>query len=375
MTEHKIALIPGDGVGPEVAKEGVKVLGAIGELKNITFDWLSCPYGAEYYLKTGEVLEEDALTEIEKTEAIYFGAIGDPKIEPGILEKGLLLSLRFHFDQYVNLRPIKLLPGVQTPLRDKKPGDIDFDVVRENTEDFYVGLGGRARGRSEKVLELCRNLYSLKFGLDIDTDEEEIAYQLGVLSRKGTERVIRYAFERARKEKREKITGVDKANVLTDIYKFWREIFEEVAKDYPEIETEFNYVDAITMYFVQDPKRFQLVVAPNMFGDIITDLGASIQGGIGLAPSGNINPEGISMFEPVHGSAPDIAGKGIVNPIAAIWAGAMMLTEIGEKDAADLIVKAIEEVLGEGKIRTKDIGGNSTTSEMGDAIVEKLKEG
>ena len=374
MTGHKIALIPGDGVGPEVTKEGVKVLETVGELKNINFDWLSCPYGAKYYLETGEVLGEDALTEIGKTEAIYFGAIGDPNIEPGILEKGLLLSLRFHFDQYVNLRPIKLLPGVQTPLRDKKPEDINFDVVRENTEDFYVGLGGRAKGRSNKVLELCRNLYSLKFDLDIETDGEEIAYQLGVLSRKGTERVIRYAFELAKNENREKITGVDKANVLTDIYKFWREIFESVAKDYPGIETEFNYVDAITMYFVQDPKRFQVVLTPNMFGDIITDLGASIQGGIGLAPSGNINPGGISMFEPVHGSAPDIAGKGIVNPTAAIWAGAMMLTEIGEKDAADMIIKAIEDVLGEGKIRTRDLGGSSTTSEMGDAIVEKLKE-
>lgn len=375
MKSYKIALIPGDGIGPEVIDEGKKVIDAVCEKENFDIKWKRYLFGADHYLETKELLPEDSLKEIEKMDAIYLGALGDPRIEPGILEKGILLALRFYFDEFVNLRPIRLLEGVECPLKNKSPGDIDFSVVRENTEDFYVGIGGYVpKGRSNQVLEVKRSIYYVKFNLDIEADRDELTYQIGVLSRKGCERVIRYAFELARKKKKNRITAVDKANVLTNVYGFWRKIFLEVARDYPEIETEFNFVDAITMWFIKQPEWYQVVVTPNMFGDIITDLGAMIQGGLGLAPGGNINPDGVSMFEPIHGSAPKYKGMNRANPIATIWAGAMMLEEIGEERASQDIVKAIEDVLKEGKVMTKDLSGNSTTSEMGDAIVEKLKE-
>ncbi|RLI90119.1 MAG: 3-isopropylmalate dehydrogenase [Candidatus Altiarchaeales archaeon] len=374
MTKYRIALIPGDGIGPEVIAEGKKVIDIVSEIEDFQVDWVEYPFSADHYLETGELLTEDSLKEMEKMDAIYLGALGDPRVKPGILEKGILLALRFYFDQFVNLRPVRLLKGVECPLKDKKPEDIDFSVVRENTEDFYVGVGGHAgKGKSKDVLEIERNLYNVRFNLDIEVDRDEIAYQLGVLSKKGTERVIRYAFELAKKKNKNRVTSVDKANVLTDIYGFWREIFNEVAGEYPEIETEFNFVDAITMWFIRKPEWYQIIVTPNMFGDIITDLGAMIQGGLGLAPGGNINPSGVSMFEPIHGSAPKYKGKNTANPIATIWAGAMMLEELGEKRAADLVIEAIEGVLREGKVRTRDLGGTSKTSEVGDEIVGKLK--
>ncbi|MCD6493345.1 MAG: isocitrate/isopropylmalate dehydrogenase family protein [Archaeoglobaceae archaeon] len=372
---YRIAVIPGDGIGPEIINEGKKVIEAVSEKENFEVEWIEYPFGADHYLETGELLNEDALKEIEKMDAIYLGALGDPRVEPGVLEKGILLALRFYFDQYVNLRPVKLLEGVECPLKNKKPEDIDFVVVRENTEDFYVGIGNHANvGKNKQELEIIRSLYSVKFGLDIEVDGCEITYQIGVISRKGAERVIRYAFELARKRGDSRVTAVDKANVLSHVYNFWRSIVEEVSKDYPDIEHEFNFVDAITMWFVKNPEWYQTIVTPNMFGDIITDLGAMIQGGLGLAPGGNINPDGVSMFEPIHGSAPKYAGKNVANPIATIWAGAMMLEEIGEEKAANDIVKAIELVLKEGKVRTKDLGGKATTSEMGDAIAKKVKE-
>ena len=284
-----------------------------------------------------------------------------------------MLKTRFYFDQFVNLRPVKLLEGVECPLKGKGPKDVDFTVVRENTEDFYVGIGNRAKiGKSRQELSVLRSLYQVKFGLDIDTQGSEIAYQIGVLSRKGSERVIRYAFELAKKNKADKVYAVDKANVLSDVYGFWREVVLDVAKGYPGITPEFAFVDAITMWFVKNPEWFKVVVAPNMFGDIITDLGAMIQGGLGLAPGGNINPNGISMFEPIHGSAPKYKGMNVANPLATIWAGALMLEEIGEKKAASAIVDAIASVVKEGKIRTKDLGGSNSTREMGDAVVERL---
>ena len=372
---YRIAVIPGDGIGPEIINEGKKVIEAVSEKENFEVKWIEYPFGADHYLETGELLNEDALKEMEKMDAIYLGALGDPRVEPGVLEKGILLALRFYFDQYVNLRPVKLLEGVECPLKNKKPEDIDFVVVRENTEDFYVGIGNHANvGKNKQELEIIRSLYSVKFGLDIEVDGCEIAYQIGVISRKGAERVIRYAFELAKKRGDSRVTAVDKANVLSHVYNFWRSIVEEVSKDYPDIEHEFNFVDAITMWFVKNPEWYQTIVTPNMFGDIITDLGAMIQGGLGLAPGGNINPDGVSMFEPIHGSAPKYAGKNVANPIATIWAGAMMLEEIGEEKAAKDIVKAIELVLKEGKVRTKDLGGKATTSEMGDAIAKKVKE-
>jgi tartrate dehydrogenase/decarboxylase/D-malate dehydrogenase len=377
MTSYKIAVMRGDGIGPEIVEEGLKVLDAVSERENFELDWVEYPHGADHFLETGELLNEDTLKELERYAAIYFGCIGDPRLEPGVLEQGILLALRFYFDQYVNLRPVKLLEGVRTPLAGKGPADIDITVVRENTEDFYIGIGGRAKGgsggKTNNVLEIVRTLYQVKFDLDVETDSDELAYQIGVVTKEGCERVIRYAFELARAKGKTKVTSVDKANVLTHCYGFWREVFNDVAKGYPEMETEFNFVDAITMWFVKNPEWYQVVVTPNMFGDIITDLGAMIQGGLGLAPGGNINPEGISMFEPIHGSAPKYKGKNVSNPIATIWSGAMLLDEIGEKHASESVISAIESVLKEGKVRTYDLGGSSKTNEVGDAIVDKIK--
>lgn len=374
MTTYKIALIPGDGIGPEVIHEGVKVINKVSELYNFNIEWIEYENGADHYLKTGELLSEDTLNEIKKCDAIYLGALGDPRVEPGILEKGILLKLRFYFDQYINLRPVRLLDGVWCPLKEKTPYQINFFVVRENTEDFYVGLSGKTLiGKTKQELKLIRSLYNIKFGLDIETQGSEIAYQIGIISKKGAERVIRYAFELATKHNKNKVTAVDKANVLS-CYRLWRETVENVSKDYPNIEHDYCFVDAITMWFVKNPEWFQVVVTPNMFGDIITDLGAMIQGGLGLAPGANLNPNGISMFEPIHGSAPKYKGKNVANPIATIWAGAMMLEELKQLEASKLIVKAIESVLKEAKIRTPDLGGKNKTSEVGDAITKKLGE-
>ncbi|RLG36233.1 3-isopropylmalate dehydrogenase [Methanosarcinales archaeon] len=404
MHKYRIAVVPGDGIGPEVISEGRKVIDAVSEMENFDVEWREFPNGAEHYLRTGELVSEETLKEMERCDAIYLGSVGDPRVPPGVLEQGILLTIRFYFDQYVNLRPVKLFEGVPTPLAGKGPDDIDFCVIRENTEDFYVGAGGRVKSAysaisKKEVLEIRRNLYNLKFGLEIEGDADEIAYQIGIISRKGCERVIKFAFERARERGRErmtaaerdmaegaeektgeagkrrvsKVTSVDKANVLTHAYGLWREVFSEIAKEYPEIETEFAYVDAVTMWFVKNPENFDVVVVPNMFGDIITDLGAIIQGGLGLAPGGNINPEGVSMFEPIHGSAPKYAGKGVANPIATIWAGALMLEQLGERGASDKIINAISSLLKERKILTPDIGGTSKTSEVGDAIVKKVR--
>jgi len=374
--KYRIALIPGDGIGPEIINEGVKVIEKVGALNNFEIEWVKYDNGADKYLKTGELITEDTLKEIKNTcNAIYLGALGDPRAKPAILEKGILLKIRFYFDQFVNLRPVKLLEGVQCPLKDKTPADIDFTVVRENTEDFYVGIGGRIKaGKTKQELELSRSMYKVKFGLDIDTDASEIAYQIGVISRKGADRVIKYAFELAKKQNADKVHVVDKANVLSDIYGIWRESVEKISSEYPDIGHEFMFVDAITMWFIKNPEWFKVVVTPNMFGDIITDLGAMIQGGLGLAPGGNINPDGISMFEPIHGSAPRYKGMNVANPLATIWAGALMLDEIGENKSKDLMVNAIEQVLKEGKVRTKDMGGTNTTSEMGDAVAKKFEE-
>ncbi len=370
---YRIASLPGDGIGKEIIPEGRKVIGAAADKYGFSVEWADYPFGADHYLKTGEVLSDGSVKEIGKRDAIYLGALGDPRVEPGVLEKGILLKLRFAFDQYVNLRPVKLLPSVESPVAGKGPKDIDFDVVRENTEDFYVGIGARAeKGKSKEELKVERELYTTRFNLDVETDAEEIAYQIGMVSKEGCERVIRYAFELCKSKGGKRVTAVDKANVLTDIYGFWRGVVEAVSKDYPKIEHEHNYVDAITMYFLTKPEWFDVVVSPNMFGDIITDLGACVQGGIGLAASGNINPDGVSMFEPVHGSAPDIAGKGIANPVATILAGALMVGELGEEEASDGIVRAVEDVMKEGKIRTGDLGGKASCSEMGGAIAAKL---
>lgn len=366
--KYKIPVISGDGIGPEIVAEGQKVAEAAAEKHGFELEWTEYSLGADHYLKTGELVGEDTLKDLSQYRAIYLGSIGDPRVKPGVLEKGVLLAMRFYFDQYVNLRPVKLLEGIWTPLKDKGPKDIDFTVVRENTEDFYIGIGGRAEaGKKRDEFEVIRTLYNVKFGLDVESDSDEIAYQIGMISKEGTQRVIKYAFDLAM-QRGKHLSSVDKANVLSDIYGFWREEFENIAAQYPEVETDFNFVDAITMWFVKNPEWFDVVVAPNMFGDIITDLGAMIQGGLGLAPGANINPEGTSMFEPIHGSAPKYKGMNKVNPIATIWAGAMLLDHLGERAAAEDVVRAIETNIKRGNVKTYDMGGSSTTSQVGDEI-------
>jgi 3-isopropylmalate dehydrogenase len=372
MKDYRIAVMEGDGVGPEIIREGKKVIDAVAALEGFKIDWIHFPHGTEHYLKTGEILTEKSIEELGKYKAIYLGAVGDPRMPPGLIEQGIGLKIRFTFDQYVNFRPIKLLEGVPTPLKNKTPKDIDFVVLRENVEDFYIGVGGRVKkGKRRLELEMSRKIYKNKFNVEIETDAEEIGVHLGVISKEGAERIIKFGFDLAKETGKTRVTTLDKANVLPEMYNFWREIGSAVAKGYPGIELEFMLADAATMWFVKNPEHFQVVVAPNLFGDILTDLGAGISGGLGLAPGANINPQGTSMFEPIHGSAPRHAGKGIVNPIATIWAGALMLDFLGEKNAAKRIVKAIEKTVKEGKVLTYDLGGKATTSEVGDIVAEK----
>lgn len=370
---YRVAAIGGDGIGPEIITEGKKVLDTAGEKYGFSIAWEDFPIGADRYLATGDLITEDEFRELRKYNAIYFGAIGDERVRPGILEKGILLALRFYFDQYINLRPIRLLEGVTTPLAGKTPQDIDFIVVRENTEDFYVGIGSRFRHHEKKQLDIVRELYHARFNLDIESDADEIAYQIGVITREGAERVISYAFDLASRRGK-KLTSVDKANVLSDVYGLWRDVFTDCAGRYPQVSTEFTFVDAITMWFVKNPEWFDVVVTPNMFGDIITDLGAMIQGGLGLAPGGNINPKGTSMFEPIHGSAPKYKGKGIANPLATIWAGSLLLDHIGEPEAASAVLSAISRTILDGVV-TRDMGGDSGTKAVGDHIAHIVRTG
>jgi 3-isopropylmalate dehydrogenase len=320
---YNIAVIPGDGTGPEVIAEGVKVLNAASGRFGFKLNLTYYDFGGERYLKTGQTLPDGAINELRKYDAIYLGAIGHPDVKPGILEKGILLRLRFELDQYINLRPVKLYPGVDCPLKDKKPEHIDFVVVRENTEGLYAGAGG-----------------VLKKGTT-----DEVAVQESINTRKGIERCIRYAFEYCKKRnKMKKLTLCGKTNVLTYAFDLWERTFYEVAKEYPDIKADYAHVDAITMWFVKNPEWFDVIVTDNMFGDIITDLGAMIQGGMGIAAGGNINPEGVSMFEPIGGSAPKYKGMNVINPLAAICAGGMMLEHIGEEKAGKTIEKAVMEV-------------------------------
>ncbi len=349
--EFNIAVIPGDGTGPEVIKEGVKVLTAASSLFNFRLNFEYFDYGGERYLKTGETLPDGAIEKLKNFDAIYLGAIGHPQVKAGILEKGILLRLRFELDQYINLRPVKLYPGVECPLKDKTPADIDFVVIRENTEGLYVGAGG-----------------FLKKGTP-----DEVAIQESINTRKGVERCIRYAFEYCKKRnKQNKLTLVGKTNVLTYAFDLWERVFYEIAKEYPTIKVDYAHVDAVTMWFVKNPEWFDVIVTDNMFGDIITDLGAMIQGGMGIAAGGNINPEGVSMFEPIGGSAPKYAGKNLINPLAAICAGSMMLEFLGEDAASKAVEQAVKEVTGK---HLKSLAAGEmgyTTTEVGDLVVEYL---
>lgn len=373
---YNIALIPGDGIGPEVIEEGKKVIELACQLYGTKINWHNYPFGAQYYLSKGQLLPDSALTEMADMDAIYFGAIGDPSVQPGILEREILLKMRFTFDQYINLRPVRLFPGILGPLRYKDHKDINFYVVRENTEDFYVGIGDSFQGdRYQKEHSLVRKLVQMDIDLKFRlSKEEEVGYQLGLLTRGGSERIIKYAFELARQKSMTKVSTVDKLNVLSGMYRLWRDVFGQIATGYPEIATDYYYVDAMTMFFVSQPERFQVIVSPNMFGDIITDLGATIQGGIGMAAGANINPEGISMFEPIHGSAPDLKNKSVANPIGTILAGAMMMEHLGEKQMAHTIEQAVEKVLGDGIVKTIDMGGDSNTVTVGREICKELSK-
>jgi len=371
MKEYKIPVIPGDGVGPEVIAEGKKVIDAVVSREGFKVEWIHFPQGAEHYLKTGEILSEKSIEEMGKYRALYVGAIGDPRVAPGVID-AIIVGIRFAFDQYVNLRLVKLLEGVPSPLSGKGSKEIDFTVIRENVEDFYIRVGARAKkGSSSFQLPLVRKNYKTTFNVGIETSADEIGFHIGSITRAGSKRIIRYAFEFARKTGKKLVTALDKANVLPEMYLMWREVAEEVAKDFPGIELEFMYADAATMWFVKNPEHFQVVVAPNLFGDIVTDLAAAISGGMGLAPGANINPDGTSMFEPIHGSAPKYTGQSIANPIATIWAGALMLDYLGEPKAAQRITRAIENVVKAGKVKTRDLGGKAKTTEMGDAIADE----
>ncbi|MBW2162871.1 MAG: 3-isopropylmalate dehydrogenase [Deltaproteobacteria bacterium] len=353
MDIYKIAVIPGDGTGPEVINEGVKVLKAASDRFGFELDFTWYDYGGERYLRTGEVLPKGAVEDLKQYKAVYLGAIGHPDVKPGILEKGILLALRFALDQYINLRPIILYPGVDTPLKDKGPEDIDFVVVRENTEGLYVGAGG--------VLKK-------------DTPDE-VAVQESINTRKGVERCIRYAFEYCkRRNQKKKLTLCGKTNVLTYAFDLWERTFYDVGREYPDIATDYAHVDATCMWMVKNPDFFDVIVTDNMFGDIITDLGAMIQGGMGIAAGGNLNPEGVSMFEPIGGSAPKYTGKNVINPLAAICAGQMMLDYLGETEAAKAIEDAVKKMVSQ-DLKSLSAGkmGYGTT-EVGDLVVRYVKE-
>ena len=353
----KIAVIGGDGTGPEVTQEAIKVLDAVSKLEGFTYDTTDFDFGGERYLKTGDILPDGAVDALKQHDAIYLGAVGHPDVPPGVLEKGLLLELRFQLDQYINLRPVKLYPGVETPLAGKTPEDIDFVVVRENTEDMYAGIGG-----------------FLKKGT-----ADEVASQTAIYTRKGCERCLRWAFEFTQKRnnpKGKRLTLVAKTNVLTFGHDLWWRTYQEVAKDYPDVEADYNHVDACCMWMVKNPEYYDVIVTTNMFGDIITDLGAMIQGGMGVAAGGNINPDegGTSMFEPMGGSAPKYTGQNVINPIAAISAMAMLLEQSGQPSAGGRVLRAVEHVTGT-KMKSQAAGrmGHSTT-EVGDLVVAALNE-
>lgn len=350
MTKYRIAVIPGDGIGKEVMEEAIRVLEVVGGRCGIEFQWDHFDWSCELYKQSGRMMPEDGLDQISGHDAIFLGAVGFPGVPDHVSLWGLLIPIRRHFRQYINLRPVRLLHGVYSPLANRSPGDIDFYIVRENNEGEYSEIGGR--------------LYT---GTD-----EEMAVQENIFTRKGVDRALKYAFELAQKRHRKHVTSATKSNGIIHTMPYWDERFEEMAKAYPDVTTDKFHIDILTAHFVLNPDWFDVVVGSNLFGDILSDLGPAATGTIGIAPSANLNPEKDhpSMFEPVHGSAPDIAGKGIANPIGQIWSGAMMLDHLGEADAARLVERAFETVLAESEIRTPDMGGSANTQEFGLTIAE-----
>ena len=349
MKQYAIAVIPGDGTGPEVVREGRKVLQAVAGKYGIRLDFHEFDFGGQRYLRTGETLPDGALEELRGFDAIYLGAIGHPDVKPGILEKGILLKIRFGLDQYINLRPVKLYPNVDTPLKGKGPEDIDFVIIRENTGGIYTGIGGATM---------------------VGTPHE-VATQVMLYSRPVVERCIRYAYEYTRKRNRKNLlTLVHKCNVLTEVGDLWVRVHREIGDaEYPDIRQDYNHVDACTMWMVKSPEYYDVIVTENLFGDIITDLGAMVQGGMGIAAGGNINPQGVSMFEPIGGSAPKYTGQGVINPLAAICAAGMMLETLGETEAARAVDRAVHDALASGRIRSLSAGQmGMSTSEVGDLV-------
>jgi len=350
--KYDIAVIAGDGTGPEVIGEGVKVVEAVSSKYDFQISFDRYDLGGAHYRKTGETLSDEILESLKGCHAIYLGAVGHPEVQPGVLEKGILLRLRFELDQYINLRPVKLYPGVEIPLKDKGPEDIDFVVIRENTEGLYTGAGGCLRKGTP----------------------HEVAVQESINTRMGVERCIRYAFDLCRRRNRaKKLTLCGKTNVLTYAFDLWERTFHEVATDYPDIEADYAHVDALCMWMIMNPERFDVIVTDNMFGDIITDLGAVLQGGMGIAAGANINPEGVSMFEPISGSAPKYAGKNNINPIAAILAAQLMLDTLGETEAAQMIERAVMKVLEEDLKGVAAGQMGYSTSDVGDLIVDFIE--
>ncbi len=354
MKKYRIAMIPGDGVGKEVLAEGEKVLRAVQKVQDeFTIAFAEFPWGCDFYQQHGQMMPDDALQVLKEFDALYLGAVGDPSVPDHVSLWGLLLPIRKSFDQYVNLRPIQLLSDDLCPIKDKQTRHVDILFVRENTEGEYSGIG---------------QIFN-------ENTENEQVTQTSVFSRKGTERIIRYAFDRAM-ERRMKITAVTKSNALNYSMVYWDRLFKEIAAEYPLVETRLVHVDAMAMYMIRNPEQFDVVVASNLFGDILTDLGAAIQGGMGYAAGGNINPENAfpSMFEPIHGSAPDIAGTGQANPIASIWAASMMMAHLGETKAAKTIFQALKKVTADRRYRTPDSGGSATTAEVGSAVVSEIEK-
>jgi len=353
MTAYKISLIPGDGIGMEVVPEGVRVLEAVGRKFDLSFTWAEYDWSCETYHKTGRMMPEDGIEQMRKSDAVYLGAVGYPGVPDHISLWGLLIPIRREFNQYVNLRPCRLFHGVPCPLAGREPGDIDMMIVRENVEGEYSEIGGR--------------LY--------EGTDNEVVMQESVFTRRGVDRILKYAFEMAQSRSKKHLTSATKSNGIIHTMPYWDERVAAIGENYPEVEWDKYHIDILTANFVTHPDWFDVVVGSNLFGDILSDLGPAITGTIGIAPSGNINPEQDhpSMFEPVHGSAPDIAGKGIANPIGQIWSGAMMLEHLGETDAAAAIVSAIEKVLEDGSCLTADMGGTAYTKELGEAIEAALE--
>jgi tartrate dehydrogenase/decarboxylase/D-malate dehydrogenase len=351
MKAHRIAVIAGDGIGKEVVPEGIRVLDAVGARHGIAFQWDELPWSCETYARTGRMMPEDGLDRIRRHDAVFLGAVGYPGVPDHISLWGLLIPIRRGFQQYVNLRPVRLMPGIASPLAGRAPGDIEFWVVRENNEGEYSSIGGR--------------LY--------EGTDAEMAIQQAVFTRRGVDRILRYAYELARSRPKKHLTSATKSNGLFHSMPFWDERVEAVGKEYPDVRTDKFHVDILAAHFVQHPDWFDVVVGSNLFGDILSDLGPAVCGTIGIAPSANVNPEREypSMFEPVHGSAPDIAGKRIANPIGQIWSGAMMLDHLGHPRAAADVLAAIETVVREGP-RTRDLGGKASTEEVGEAVADAL---